>query len=80
MTLPYLKMVCLEALRLYPAAAFVNRECTSSASEGFSLQPHVDFIVPPGMPAYISILGLHRDERVRFKTKGDDYPNLLMSI
>ncbi|KAI8038370.1 hypothetical protein M5D96_008264, partial [Drosophila gunungcola] len=57
--LPYLKM----ALRLYPAAAFVNRECTSSEPEGVSLQPHVDFVVPPGMPAYISILGLHRDEK-----------------
>jgi len=68
MALPYLKMVCLEALRLYPAAAFTNRECTSSESEGFSLQPHVDFVVPPGMPAYISILGLHRDEKVRLKS------------
>ncbi|XP_016975026.1 probable cytochrome P450 6t3 [Drosophila rhopaloa] len=63
MALPYLKMVCSEALRLYPAAAFVNRECTSPEPEGFSLQPHVDFVVPPGMPAYISILGLQRDEK-----------------
>ncbi|XP_017132975.1 probable cytochrome P450 6t3 [Drosophila elegans] len=61
--LPYLKMVCSEALRLYPAAAFVNRECTSSEAGGVSLQPHVDFVVPPGMPAYISILGLQRDEK-----------------
>ncbi|XP_017039156.1 probable cytochrome P450 6t3 [Drosophila ficusphila] len=61
--LPYLKMVCLEALRLYPAAAFVNRECTSEEPEGISLQPYVDFVVPPGMPAYISILGLHRDAK-----------------
>ncbi|KAH8399000.1 hypothetical protein KR222_010470 [Zaprionus bogoriensis] len=58
-SLPYLKMVCLEALRLYPAAAFINRECTSSCS----LQPHVDFVIPSGMPAYISILGLHRDAK-----------------
>ncbi|KAH8402376.1 hypothetical protein KR009_011601, partial [Drosophila setifemur] len=62
-TLPYLKMVCLEALRLYPAAAFINRECTSPNPKGFSLHPHVDFVVPPGMPAYISILGLQRDEK-----------------
>lgn len=62
--LPYLKMVCLEALRLYPAAAFINRECTSPEAEGFSLQPHVDYVIPPGMPAYISILGLQRDEKV----------------
>lgn len=59
-SLPYLKMVCLEALRLYPAAAFINRECTTSCS----LQPHVDFVIPTGMPAYISILGLHRDAKV----------------
>ncbi|KAL7736337.1 hypothetical protein ACLKA6_014808 [Drosophila palustris] len=62
-TLPYLKMVCLEALRLYPAAAFINRECTPGQDEGFSLQPHVDFVIPAGMPAYISILGLHRDAK-----------------
>ncbi|KAH8254913.1 hypothetical protein KR026_004529, partial [Drosophila bipectinata] len=62
-TLPYLKMVCLEALRLYPAAAFINRECTSPDTDGFSLRPHVDAVLPPGMPAYISILGLHRDEQ-----------------
>ncbi|TDG50951.1 hypothetical protein AWZ03_002606 [Drosophila navojoa] len=60
-TLPYLKMVCLEALRLYPAAAFINRECTRPA--GFSLQPHVDYVIPPGMPAYISILGIQRDAK-----------------
>ncbi|XP_051861200.1 probable cytochrome P450 6t3 isoform X3 [Drosophila albomicans] len=62
-SLPYLKMICLEALRLYPAAAFINRECTTNQSEGFSLQPHVDFVIPAGMPAYISILGLHRDAK-----------------
>ncbi|SPP75115.1 probable cytochrome P450 6t3 [Drosophila guanche] len=62
-TLPFLRMVCLESLRLYPAAAFINRECTSSDPKGFSLQPHVDFVIPNGMPAYISILGLHRDEK-----------------
>ncbi|XP_017867722.1 PREDICTED: probable cytochrome P450 6t3 [Drosophila arizonae] len=60
-TLPYLKMVCLEALRLYPAAAFINRECTRP--EGFSLQPHMDYVIPPGMPAYISILGIQRDAK-----------------
>ncbi|EDV98207.1 probable cytochrome P450 6t3 [Drosophila grimshawi] len=59
--LPYLKMVCLEALRLYPAAAFINRECTQP--EGFSLRPRIDFVIPCGMPAYISILGLQRDEK-----------------
>ncbi|KAH8297249.1 hypothetical protein KR044_008564, partial [Drosophila immigrans] len=62
-SLPYLKMVCLEALRLYPAAAFINRECTPQQGVGFSLQPHVDFVIPAGMPAYISILGLHRDAK-----------------
>lgn len=59
-SLPYLKMVCLEALRLYPAAAFINRECTTS----YCLHPYVDFVIPAGMPAYISILGLHRDPKV----------------
>ncbi|EDW60582.1 probable cytochrome P450 6t3 [Drosophila virilis] len=60
-TLPYLKMVCLEALRLYPAAAFINRECTRA--EGFALQPHIDFVIPSGMPAYVSILGIQRDAK-----------------
>lgn len=64
-TLPYLKMVCQEALRLYPAAAFINRECTRP--EGFSLQPHIDYVIPAGMPAYISILGIQRDAKVRVK-------------
>ncbi|XP_030379986.1 probable cytochrome P450 6t3 [Scaptodrosophila lebanonensis] len=63
-TLPFLNMICLEALRLYPIAAFINRELTPGDSDTkYSLQPYADFVVPKGMPAYISILGLQRDTK-----------------
>ncbi|XP_061399994.1 probable cytochrome P450 6t3 [Musca vetustissima] len=57
--LPYLQMVLCEGLRMYPAAAFINRECT--AVYGFQLNE--DIFVPHGMPVYVSILGLHRDPK-----------------
>ena len=62
--LTYLHQVVCEGLRLYPAAAFVNRECTPNdkIAKGCYLKP--DLFIPKGMPVYISILGLHRDSRV----------------
>ena len=62
--LNYLHQVVCEGLRLYPAAAFVNRECTPNDkfTKGYYLKP--DLFIPRGMPVYISILGLHRDPRV----------------
>ncbi|XP_073844267.1 cytochrome P450 6t3 [Musca autumnalis] len=57
--LPYLQMVLCEGLRMYPAAAFINRECTAAA--GFQLTS--DLFIPHGMPVYVSILGLHRDPK-----------------
>ncbi|XP_058984760.1 probable cytochrome P450 6t3 [Musca domestica] len=57
--LPYLEMVLCEGLRMYPAAAFINRECT--ALSGFRLNS--DLFIPHGMPVYVSILGLHRDPK-----------------
>ncbi|XP_037945101.1 probable cytochrome P450 6t3 [Teleopsis dalmanni] len=63
-SMTYLDMLVSEALRMYPAAAFINRECTPNGNDvGFSLEPFVNFDIPKGMPAYISILGLHRDSK-----------------
>lgn len=61
--LPYLQQVLCEGLRMYPAAAFINRECTTEPlARGFQLTP--DLFIPHGMPVYVSILGLHRDPKV----------------
>ncbi|XP_037812133.1 LOW QUALITY PROTEIN: probable cytochrome P450 6t3 [Lucilia sericata] len=61
--LSYLHGVVSEGLRMYPAAAFINRECTpgKDSPQGFYLKP--DLFVPKGMPLYVSILGLHRDPK-----------------
>ncbi|XP_037812139.1 uncharacterized protein LOC119603923 [Lucilia sericata] len=59
--LKYLNNVILEVLRFYPPLPFLDRECT--ADKGYSLQPHVDFTIPPGMPVYIAANALQRDPR-----------------
>ncbi|XP_037928469.1 probable cytochrome P450 6t1 [Teleopsis dalmanni] len=59
--MPYLRMVVDEVLRLYPPTAFLDRCCT--AEKGYSLAPYSNFTIPKGMPIYISVLGLHRDEK-----------------
>ncbi|XP_075167554.1 uncharacterized protein LOC142239648 [Haematobia irritans] len=60
--LTYLQQVLCEGLRMYPAASFINRECTTKPLEnGFQLTP--ELFIPHGMPVYVSILGLHRDPK-----------------
>uniref|UniRef100_A0A1I8PDH4 Cytochrome P450 n=1 Tax=Stomoxys calcitrans TaxID=35570 RepID=A0A1I8PDH4_STOCA len=60
--LPYLQQVLCEGLRMYPAAAFINRECTTRPrAKGFQLTS--DIFIPNGMPVYVSILALHRDAK-----------------
>ncbi|XP_054743858.1 probable cytochrome P450 6t1 [Anastrepha obliqua] len=61
-TLPYLRMVVDEVLRLYPATTFLDRRCT--AAEGYLLDSKSGYRIPEGMPVYISVLGLQRDERL----------------
>uniref|UniRef100_A0A1A9VZF8 Cytochrome P450 n=1 Tax=Glossina brevipalpis TaxID=37001 RepID=A0A1A9VZF8_9MUSC len=50
---------------MYPSAAFINRECTPShGNKGFNFTTDYGPVyVPQGMPVYVSILGLHRDEK-----------------
>ena len=34
------------------------------SSAGFSLKPFNDYMLPPGMPIYVSVLSLHYDPNV----------------
>lgn len=63
-SLSYLHQVICEGLRMYPAAAFINRECTpgKDSPKGVYLKPNL--FIPKGMPLYVSIFGLHRDPKV----------------
>uniref|UniRef100_A0A1A9V3C3 Cytochrome P450 n=1 Tax=Glossina austeni TaxID=7395 RepID=A0A1A9V3C3_GLOAU len=63
--LSYLHQVVCEGLRMYPSAAFINRECTPlQRNKGFNFTTkHGPVRIPKGMPVYVSILGLHRDEK-----------------
>ncbi|XP_065370208.1 probable cytochrome P450 6g2 isoform X1 [Calliphora vicina] len=82
--LKYLNNVILEVLRFYPPLPFLDRECT--ADKGYSLQPHVDFTIPPGMPVYIAASALQMDPRFftepekfepdRFNSENKLYNNL----
>ncbi|XP_073819993.1 cytochrome P450 6g1-like [Musca autumnalis] len=62
MSLKYLDMVISESLRLYPVVPYVDRK-HNCLSGGFSLKPYAGFTLPDGMPVFVSILGLHRDEK-----------------
>lgn len=59
--MPYLHQVILETLRLHPILPILERECTEP--EGFSLEPFTDFTIPQGMPVYIPIYAMQRDEK-----------------
>ncbi|XP_060660194.1 probable cytochrome P450 6w1 [Drosophila nasuta] len=66
----YLGQVVNETLRKYLIAGFVERECAQPQSgEKFTLKPHYDFKVPSGMPFYVSILEIQRDEKVNICLK-----------
>lgn len=60
--LKYMNNVISEVLRLYPSLPFLDRECT--AERGYSLQPHVNYTIPRGMPVYISANALQKDPKV----------------
>ena len=61
----YLSQLVDETLRLYPIAGFVERQLTiADKLQEFSLLPDMNYAIPKGMPVYVSLLGLHRDEKV----------------
>lgn len=63
--MPYLNMVVLEVLRMYPALPFLDRECTLNQGErGYSLKPYCDFAVPNNMAVFIPIYAMQRDPKV----------------
>ncbi|XP_058975917.1 cytochrome P450 6g1-like isoform X1 [Musca domestica] len=64
--LEYLSMVVDETLRMYPVFPLIERQYLNpkkEVSEGYSLRPFYDFEIPNGMPVYISVYGLHYDEK-----------------
>lgn len=63
--LKYMDMVLNETMRRYPPLPLLERQ-HNAADNGslYSLQPYMDYRLPPGMPVYISTYGLHHDPKV----------------
>ncbi|XP_067633194.1 uncharacterized protein [Eurosta solidaginis] len=62
----YLNMIVSEGLRLYPTAPFINRECLPNDDQEQTLwygKKRNCLRIPKYVPAYVSILGLHRDPK-----------------
>lgn len=61
----FLSQVIDETLRLYPITGLVERQMTSSIKAAeISLLPEFNLSIPKNVPLYVSLLGLHRDEKV----------------
>ncbi|XP_036334366.1 probable cytochrome P450 6t3 [Rhagoletis pomonella] len=65
LNMPYLNMAVAEGLRLYPTAPFINRECLPhSQQQTLWYDKETKYlIIPKDVPAYVSILGIHRDSK-----------------
>ncbi|XP_075168675.1 cytochrome P450 6g1-like [Haematobia irritans] len=63
--LEYLDMVVHEVMRLYPLFTFLERkyEKPPHRQKSFTLEPFYDIELPEGTPIYISVYGLHYDEK-----------------
>lgn len=59
--MPYLHQIVQETLRLYPITAVIDRKCVNP--DGYSLEGFSDFEIPCGMPIYIPIYAIQRDEK-----------------
>lgn len=59
--MPFLHQCVLEILRLYPVLTVIDRECLDP--NGYSLEPLSDFKIPQGMPIWIPIFAIARDEK-----------------
>uniref|UniRef100_A0A1I8NS15 Cytochrome P450 n=1 Tax=Stomoxys calcitrans TaxID=35570 RepID=A0A1I8NS15_STOCA len=61
----YLDMVVHEVMRLYPLFTFLERkyERPLNRTDPYTLKPFYDMILPEGTPIYISVYGLHYDEK-----------------
>lgn len=64
----YTEMVIKEALRHYPVAPFIGREC----SEDFAFR---DGIIPKGAMILLNILKMHKDERIWGPNANSYYPD-----
>ena len=59
--LPYLHQIVQETLRVYPVIPNIERQCSNP--DGYSLEPFSDFKIPNGMPVYIPMYAIQRDEK-----------------
>ncbi|KAG4067639.1 hypothetical protein HA402_005411 [Bradysia odoriphaga] len=57
----YLNMVVQEILRMYPSLPFLDRVC--NATNGYSLEPFDDFVIPKGMQIIVPIYAIQRDSK-----------------
>lgn len=66
-SLPLLDQAVKETLRLYPVLGYLERQyCAEKKNQQseFSFAPYSNFKLPQGMPCYVSIMGIHRNEKV----------------
>lgn len=61
MEMPYLHQVIEETLRIYAIIPILDRECSNP--NGYSMEPFNSFRIPYGMPIYIPIYAIQRDEK-----------------
>jgi cytochrome P450 family 6 len=59
--MPYLHQVMNETMRMYSLLPALDRKCIDP--NGYSLEPLSNFKIPFGMPVFIPIYGLERDEK-----------------
>uniref|UniRef100_A0A1B0CSW3 Cytochrome n=1 Tax=Lutzomyia longipalpis TaxID=7200 RepID=A0A1B0CSW3_LUTLO len=53
-----------KTLRLYPSLPFLDRVCSPPDNEeNYSLEPYHTFAIPKGMPVYIPLIAIQRDEK-----------------
>lgn len=60
--MPYLHQIIYETLRMYSVISMLDRVCVNP--EGYTLpKAFGDFKIPYGMPVYVPIYAIHRDEK-----------------
>lgn len=59
--LPFLHQVLCETMRLYTGLSVIDRQCMKI--DGYSLEPYSHFKIPLGMPIWVPIHAIAKDEK-----------------